>query len=285
MGREIKRVPLDFKWPLDKIWEGYRNPHYVHCRDCPTCAGKGSTPQVQMLERLWYGQEPFHPAINGSEPFTIATPEIRRCAERNVSRSPEYYGIGEEVILKEGARLSALYNAGWSHHLSQVDVDVLWKEGRLKGAFKKRPTARMVNAWSLSGFGHDSLNQWYCTKARCKAAGWPTQCPACRGSCSVWDSIQNKRKANRWKPKEPPKGDGYQLWETVSEGSPISPVFAEPSELAEWLATSPDYTWRKNDEGTTAAQWLTFIMGPGWAPSMIMKDGHLSSGVQAVCST
>lgn len=24
---------------------------------------------------------------------------------------------------------------------------------------------------------------------------------------------------------EPPKGEGYQLWETTSEGSPITPVF------------------------------------------------------------
>lgn len=33
---------------------------------------------------------------------------------------------------------------------------------------------------------------------------------------------------------DPPVGNGYQLWETTSEGSPISPVFATPEELAEW---------------------------------------------------
>lgn len=33
---------------------------------------------------------------------------------------------------------------------------------------------------------------------------------------------------------EPPKGEGYQLWETTSEGSPISPVFASAEELAAW---------------------------------------------------
>ena len=26
-------------------------------------------------------------------------------------------------------------------------------------------------------------------------------------------------------PVDPPNGDGYQLWETTSEGSPVSPVF------------------------------------------------------------
>jgi len=32
----------------------------------------------------------------------------------------------------------------------------------------------------------------------------------------------------------PPKGDGYQLWETASDGSPASPVFATLDELCAW---------------------------------------------------
>lgn len=33
---------------------------------------------------------------------------------------------------------------------------------------------------------------------------------------------------------EPPKGEGYQLWETTTEGSPQSPVFKTLDELATW---------------------------------------------------
>jgi hypothetical protein len=41
MGREIKRVLLDFDWPLKQVWSGYINPHY---RDCPQCkAGYSKT--------------------------------------------------------------------------------------------------------------------------------------------------------------------------------------------------------------------------------------------------
>lgn len=32
----------------------------------------------------------------------------------------------------------------------------------------------------------------------------------------------------------PPTGDGYQLWETTTEGSPMSPVFATLDELCGW---------------------------------------------------
>lgn len=34
--------------------------------------------------------------------------------------------------------------------------------------------------------------------------------------------------------QEPPKGEGYQLWETTTEGSPKSPVFERLEELSAW---------------------------------------------------
>jgi hypothetical protein len=35
--------------------------------------------------------------------------------------------------------------------------------------------------------------------------------------------------------RQPPEGDGWQLWQTVSDG-PISPVFADPDDLIEWMS-------------------------------------------------
>lgn len=35
---------------------------------------------------------------------------------------------------------------------------------------------------------------------------------------------------------DPPTGEGYQAWETCSEGSPISPVFKTLGELLEWCS-------------------------------------------------
>lgn len=36
----------------------------------------------------------------------------------------------------------------------------------------------------------------------------------------------------------PPKGDGFQLWETTTEGSPVSPVFETLDELCEWCESN-----------------------------------------------
>lgn len=36
--------------------------------------------------------------------------------------------------------------------------------------------------------------------------------------------------------QEPPEGEGYQLWETTTEGSPLSPVFPSLDALCAWAA-------------------------------------------------
>lgn len=37
---------------------------------------------------------------------------------------------------------------------------------------------------------------------------------------------------------DPPKGDGFQLWETTSKGSPVSPVFETLDKLCEWCESN-----------------------------------------------
>ena len=49
----------------------------------------------------------------------------------------------------------------------------------------------------------------------------------------------------------PPKGEGFQLWGTTSEGRPISPVFKTLDELCEWCevnaTTFADYKATKEE--------------------------------------
>jgi hypothetical protein len=111
--------------------------------------------------------------------------------------------------------------------------------------------------------------------AECRRQGYETHCPHCDEG-TVWASPEDKLKHENWKPTEPPKGDGYQMWETVSEGSPISPVFSHAEDLARWL------TRNGRDAGTSFAQWMRLIEGEGWAPSLIVSNGEVRSGVDAM---
>ena len=46
-----------------------------------------------------------------------------------------------------------------------------------------------------------------------------------------------------WTPTDPPTGEGFQLWENVSEGSPASPVFPTRDALVEWMSQNRYAAW------------------------------------------
>jgi hypothetical protein len=287
MGREIKRVPMNFDAPLKGTWSGYLMPEELHEDPCPSCE-RGYSWQYERLDALWYGNAPFDPAMTGSTPFGPDTPAIRQRAERNVSQAPEYYGTGEEDIAWEARRLARHFDSGWLHHLSQKDVDALIEDNRLrefthrvvpgKGWQKiepapPRPTAAQINEWSLTGFGHDGINAYVVIKARCERYGTPVECSSCNGTGSQEVYPGQRAEAEAWERTEPPEGDGWQLWQTVSDG-PISPVFATPEELARWMA-SPAYDWGVSKHSQISYESaLAFITGPGWAPSATSTATH-----------
>ena len=68
----------------------------------------------------------------------------------------------------------------------------------------------------------------------------------------------------------------------MSDGSPVSPVFEKPEGLANWLIEGINDT--TVTKGTTFDQWMKFIEGPGWAPTMsatLPSGDDLKLGVQA----
>lgn len=292
MGRELKRVALDFEWPLDEVWDGFINP-LPAATQCEVCDGSGLSVEGKHLQDLWYGYIPFNPADKGSIPFTTADEAIVEFATRNVERSPEYYGRDAKAVARESLRLCNRFNSSWSHHLNADDVTALLNEDRLKDfthtwtseeGWKLKeppyiPTPREVNVWSIGGGrGHDSGNQWICAKAECKRLDVSILCSHCEGEGSIWPSQETKQAYEGWEPTEPPAGEGYQIWETVSEGSPISPVFSSAHDLAKYMVTT---RWGA-DKGTSFETWMKFIEGPGWAPSAIMDHRGVQSGVNGL---
>ena len=256
MGREIKRVSVEFDWPLNIIWKGYLNPY--NSTECTLCGGGGLNPATKKLSDNWY----THLRTDGKE--------------------------------------------GWMYHLEEADVQVLLDAGRLmdftrvaineeqKEIVKEKiakgennwlpfdngciPSPEEVNIWAKKGFGHDSVNQWICVKAKAKRLGVYGECPHCKGKGYYYCEEKYEDLSEAWEPIEPPEGEGYQLWETTSEGSPTSPVFKTPEELAKWLFDNAASAFA----GQTCSyeQWLNFIRGPGWAPSAIFDGNRVRSGVE-----
>ena len=65
-----------------------------------------------------------------------------------------------------------------------------------------------------------------------------------------------KQQYEDWQETEPPAGDGYQLWENCSEGSPVSPVFATLDELCAW---AEDHATTFGSFRATKAEWKSML--------------------------
>ena len=104
----------------------------------------------------------------------------------------------------------------------------------------------------------------------CNSSGNGTMgkyCPVCEGEGKAYPRI------------EPPQGEGWQMWEDTSEGSPISPVFKTPENLARWLADNGASAM--GSQTATYEQWLKMI-GVGSSPSGAIIGGKIMTGVEAV---
>lgn len=293
MSREVRRVPLDFDFPLGQTWTGYLMPDELRLPGCPDCEATGFSPEARRLSDRWYGKAPFRPEDRGSTPLTPETPGVRAFAERNVAHASWFYGSGEEAIVREAVRLSSMWNQQWCHHLNQDDVDALVAAGRLmdfthvwsrETGWQPRdpaytPTAAEVNAWSLSGMGHDSINQHVVVRAELDRLGQTDRCSTCNGSGE--QATDEQRAAHEaWEPTPPPEGPGWQLWQTVSEGGPVSPVFGDREGLVRWLTT--DYRQVGSEQPLTRRQAEAFVDAGESVGSFATIGGVMVSGEAAV---
>lgn len=71
----------------------------------------------------------------------------------------------------------------------------------------------------------------------------------------------------------------FQLYETVSEGTPLTPPFATEDELIDYLVEHGDFWYKKPFEREVAEK---FVKRDQWAPSMIFdkSTGTMYSGIE-----
>ena len=83
----------------------------------------------------------------------------------------------------------------------------------------------------------------------------------------------------------------FQVYETVSEGTPVSPPFATQQEIVDYLVANGDF-WdqQRRAEGYSympCAPWKrsdaeAFVFGGGSTPSLVVADGKVMTGVEAL---
>ena len=208
MGRTVKRVPMDFDWPWHKVWKGYINPY--HGVDCPYCYRKednssdGLSKEASKYYNLFYGYK-----CKGNYITNPYRPNMRY----NPNSKPYNMECWEYEFIIDNDDL----------RMSLFGDEVPSYENVLECLLKQNFVDYMYIQWPL-------------TEEYCRRNGFEAYCHHCHGEGTVWQTPKIKDLSENYQGIEPPTGDGYQLWETTSEGSPVSPVFATFDELCEWCA-------------------------------------------------
>jgi hypothetical protein len=219
------------------------------------CDRTGLNPETKKIDDEWYAFE-----SNNYKPNPY-----RENARYNVdAHSNNITEVEVEALVRSG-RLSDLLDS-WYHFNDEKNV---WEKKDTSVPYKERvwveceeptfPTTEQVNEWNLRGMGHDAINRRICTEARAKELGVYGVCECCNGEGDIWFSDEIKELAENWESYEPPVGDGYQMWENTSEGSPQSPVFETLDELCEWCSENASIFGTK--EFVSKETWLKCLGG------------------------
>lgn len=278
LSREVRRVPLDFDAPIGETWEPLLYHPSQEFPPCPTCAphssrygygsdvhgrhyGDGMTPFARQLSDTFYS---YNGTGRGGWSSQLDAEDIEVLCTRKGRFGVEgvHYEI-EQVTCECGGSAERWNEEGCEHC---GDRGRYFKETRLQ-----MPTPEEVNAAADSFFGPfslDAIARWVLIEGRCQRAGESYSCPTCQGHGSI-ASEEEREAAEDYQPPKPPLGEGWQLWQTVSEGGPVSPVFETPDELAAWLSDNADIVGRRY----SFDQWFEVITG--YAFGLDMESGEL----------
>lgn len=253
MGREVRRVPLDFDWPMNKVWEGFLTPDRLLEDRCPDCR-RGYTWAREWIETL----------TNRIDMLASDVGDQDRGRPMHPWLAEDQYPATTDFEYDEHRRLVA------TPKVMRPSRDILELIAGLTGEDEKR----LLGPLRGSSYGIQ--------KKLIEAAGLDPNtwgiCPTCKGHATLEKYEGQRAEAEAWERTDPPEGDGWQLWETVSEGSPISPVCATSDELAAWMSDPA-----RGDRWVPQEVAAKFI-AEGWAPSFISGPGThgIVSGVEAI---
>lgn len=305
MSREIRRVPLDFDWPLDKVWQGYVCPVELQGDPCTTCNASGQTHFGAWINAFAHAIAMLASDVHDQK---------RGRAEmhpwlKEFGHAPghfEYMCDGEwfprEILFQRGFEPGPDFRAMPSRYIIDRPGDdaLTFFRGLITTQYTDRfaqddeyakyydPTTVPPPEQIGSGLGHSSAGdgsgniQNAIVSVLTKAAGADFTCAVCAGEGMIETREGQFAERDAWTSTKPPTGEGWQMWETVSEGSPVSPVFESAEALAQWLTTAEGGRKAGPSRRPLTIEQARGFVGVGWAPSGFGNAGGLHDGATYV---
>lgn len=245
MGREIKRLQAGFQWPVGKAWEGYLSPHWRKCPQEGITCFNGENAAAVYLSHLtnMFCVVADSAARGQTHPYLYQLPYL--------SSHPDWSKQSEEVRRKF---LDLCLKLMGDDHYDGF-LGLTGKGFRLY--------FRLLELVGVSTNSDGTDDE--------KGYTWGN-CAVCKGTGIHPD---DNAAADAWEPTEPPAGDWWQVWETVSEGSPVTPSFATAEELIDYLVQYGDAWDQQRGDGGWKRENAEAFVKRGNAVSLVVAGGKV----------
>lgn len=111
--------------------------------------------------------------------------------------------------------------------------------------------------------------EWKDEFAKWEAGERPDYCSDESKTLEYWEWNGGPPERAYYRPWKDEDATWFQVWETVSEGTPITPPFATTAELVDYLATNGDFWDQKCGGGPWDRSSAEKFVGQGWSPTMV----------------
>jgi hypothetical protein len=136
-----------------------------------------------------------------------------------------------------------------------------WSDGRLQPMFDKR--------------FEDEAAEWKADFAKWERGERPGHCGGENRNLEFWEWDNGPPDRAYYRPWKDEDATWFQVWETVSEGTLVTPPFATRDELVEYLVRHGDFCDQERGDGPWKRENAEHFVNRGSAPSMVIADGQI----------
>lgn len=117
--------------------------------------------------------------------------------------------------------------------------------------------------------------EWKAAFAKWESGERPSYCGEDTKNLEYWEWESNPPDRAYYRPWEDSEATWFQVWETVSEGSPVTPAFASKEELVEYLVQRGDDFQSSQYAKPWPRKAAEQFVKSEWAPSMMVQGGEI----------
>jgi hypothetical protein len=121
----------------------------------------------------------------------------------------------------------------------------------------------------------EAAQEWKDAFAAWERGERPSYCSQESRNLEHWEYHGGPPDRAYYRPWSDEEATWFQLWQTVSEGSPVSPPFETKEELASYLAEYGDFWDQMRGHGGWGMERARAFVEAGWAPSMAIVNGEI----------